>query len=111
MMQNILEFIDLARSGEPAMTDINEVERQVYRWCTCEARGTHSARTLAAIYAGIYMEEARLFCLQDFKSLDDTRLEWAISLLRGYTEGRLSVPWSRAVALLALYELVPETGA
>ncbi len=90
------------------MIDSNEAEGLVYRWCTREARGSHSARALAAIYASTYMDEARMLQFIDLKVLDDTRFEWAMALIQGYVEGTLVVPWPRAVALVALYELIPE---
>lgn len=89
------------------MIDPAETERLVYHWCTREARNTPSATALAAIYASTYMEDARLLRFLDLRALDDIRLEWAISLIRAYVEGRLEVPWPRAVALVALYELFP----
>lgn len=82
-----------------------QAERLVYRWCTGEARGSHSARTLAAVYASTYLDETRLWRLSDLRVLDDERLEWALTLIRGYVEGRLHIPWARAVALAALYDL------
>lgn len=84
-----------------------EAERHAYRWCTGEARGSHSARALAAVYASTYLDGARLLRFADLKVLDDERLEWALALIRGYVEGGLEVPWARAVALAALYELYP----
>ena len=84
-----------------------EAEQRVYRWCTGEARGSHSARALAAVYASTYLDGARLWRLADLRVLDDERLEWALALIRGYVEGQLQVPWARAVALAALYELYP----
>lgn len=84
-----------------------EVERRAYRWCTGEARGSHSARALAAVYASTYLDGARLLRFADLKVLDDERLEWALALIRGYVAGGLRVPWARAVALAALYELYP----
>ncbi|GEM_PF-2440425 len=82
-----------------------QAERLVYRWCTGEARGSHSARALAAVYASTYLDGERLWRLADLRVLDDERLEWALTLIRGYVEGRLHVPWARAVALAALYDL------
>ena len=90
------------------MVDPNEIESLVYRWCTGEARGSHSARALAAVYAGTYMDQARMLRFTDLRVLDDTRFEWAMILIRGYVEGTLAVPWPRAVALVALYDLIPE---
>lgn len=87
--------------------DPREVERLVYVWCTQEARGTPSARALAAVYASTYMDNARLLHFQDLRALDDTRMAWALALIRGYVEGALRVPWARAVALVALYDLIP----
>ena len=84
-----------------------EAERLVYQWCTSEARGTLSAQALAAVYASTYMDGARLLRFVDLKTLDDERLEWAIALLKGYVDGHIDVPWSRAMALMALYELYP----
>jgi hypothetical protein len=85
-----------------------EVEQLIYRWCTSEARGTHSAQALAAIYASTYMDGARLLRLADLRALDDIRLEWALTLLRAYVQGNIKVPWARAVALIALYDLYHE---
>jgi hypothetical protein len=82
-----------------------EAERCAYRWCTAEARGSLSARTLAAVYASVYLDRARLLCFADLRVLDDERLEWAITLMRAYAEGALQVPWARAIALAALYDL------
>jgi hypothetical protein len=31
-----------------------------------------------------------------------------VALLRGYVQGAVKVPWARAVALVALYELYPD---
>lgn len=84
-----------------------EVEQCVYHWCTREARGTHSARALAAIYASLHLDGSRLLRFADLRALDDVRLEWALTLMRGYVEGSLTVPWARAVALVSLYELYP----
>ena len=54
------------------MTDMDPaiVERFVYDWCTAEARGTPSARALAAIYASTYMADARLLGFVDLRALD-----------------------------------------
>lgn len=90
------------------MVDPSQVERLVYNWCTTESRGTESARALAAIYASLYMDQARLLRFIDLQALDDIRLEWALTLIKGYVEGEISVPWARAVALVALYDLLPE---
>ncbi|TCO80445.1 hypothetical protein EV699_11489 [Plasticicumulans lactativorans] len=92
-------------------TDMQMVERLVYDWCTSEARGTHSARALAAVYASCYMDESNLIRLADLRALDETRLNWALALVRGYVESRLAVPWPRAVALVALYDLMPAEAA
>ncbi len=89
------------------MVSAVEAEQLVYRWCTGEARGTHSAQALAAVYASTYIDDARILRFADLRSLDDTRLEWALALIRGYVEGDVQVPWSRALALVALYELYP----
>jgi hypothetical protein len=89
------------------MNDSADVEQLIYRWCTSEARGSHSAQALAAIYASTYMDGARLLRFADLRALDDERLEWAVTLLRGYVQGAVKVPWARAVALVALYELYP----
>ena len=43
----------------------------------------------------------------DLRTLDDIRLEWAMALIQGYVEGKLNIPWPRAVALVALYDLIP----
>lgn len=90
------------------MIDPTEAERLVYEWCTRQARGARSARALAAIYASTYMDEYHLMKFQDLRALDATRMTWAISLIRGYVEQSYSVPWPRAVALVALYDLIPE---
>ena len=82
-----------------------EAERLVYRWCMDEARGTHSAQALATVYAGIYLDGARLLRVADLKVLDDVRLEWALALIKGYVNGHVQVPWARAIALVSLYEL------
>ncbi|MCB1715432.1 MAG: hypothetical protein KDK04_22230 [Candidatus Competibacteraceae bacterium] len=82
-----------------------EAERCAYRWCTAEARGSLSARTLATVYASIHLDQARLLRFADLRVLDDKRLEWALTLIRGYVEGAIRVPWARAVALAALYDL------
>ena len=84
-----------------------EAEQCAYRWCTKEARGSHSARTLAAVYASIYMDQACLLRFADLRVLDDTRFEWAMTLIRGYVEGAINVPWDKVVALSALYDLYP----
>ena len=89
------------------MIDVTEVEGLVYNWCTRDARGSPSAQALAAVYASTYMNSARLLRFSNLRALDDTRLEWALALIRGYVEGSLTVPWPRAVALVALYELFP----
>lgn len=89
------------------MIDPAEAERLIYNWCTCEARGSPSAQALAAVYAGIYMDGSRLLRLSSLRVLDDTRLEWALALMRGYVDGALTIPWARAVALVALYDLFP----
>ncbi len=85
--------------------DAAAVERLVYAWCTGEARGSPSARALAAIYASSHMDEARLLRFSDLRALDETRLSWALAMIRAHAEGVLAVPWPRAVALAALYEL------
>jgi hypothetical protein len=89
------------------MISPSEAERLVYDWCTYHSRGTTSARALAAVYASTYMDYTPLLRFTDLRTLDDVRFEWAIALLRGYVEGRLKVPWPRAVALVALYDLIP----
>ena len=89
------------------MIDAAEAESLVYDWCTSEARGSPSAAALAAVYASTYMDGARLLRFCNLRTLDDTRLEWALALIHGYVEGGLQVPWARAVALVALYELFP----
>ncbi|HMV38689.1 hypothetical protein [Plasticicumulans sp.] len=95
------------------MTDMDPaiVERFVYDWCTAEARGTPSARALAAIYASTYMADARLLGFVDLRALDETRLNWALNLIRAYVEGDFTAPWPRAVALCALYDLIPAEAA
>lgn len=85
-----------------------DVEQLIYQWCTSEARGTHSAQALAAVYASTYMDGDRLLRFADLRSLDDERLEWALALLRGYVQGSVKVPWNRVIALIALYDLYPE---
>ena len=89
------------------MIDSSEAERLVYKWCTCEARGSPSAQALAAVYASTFMDGARLLQFNNLRTLDDTRLEWAMALISGYVQGQLQVPWARAVTLVALYELFP----
>lgn len=89
------------------MIDPKEAEKLVYNWCTCESRGTTSARALAAIYASAYLDHVPLLRFMDLRTLDDIRLEWAIALIQGYVEGKLNIPWPRAVALVALYDLIP----
>ncbi|PWV61110.1 hypothetical protein [Plasticicumulans acidivorans] len=91
---------------EPAV-----VERLVYEWCTHEARGTHSARALAQIYASCYLSDTPLLNFADLKALDETRLNWALMLIRAYVEGDFTAPWPRAVALCALYDLMPAEAA
>ena len=88
--------------------DPREIERLVYHWCTQAARGTPSARALAAVYASTYMDSLALVRFSDLKALDDTRMEWALSLMRAHITGTLQVPWARAVALVALYDLLPQ---
>ncbi len=85
-----------------------EVESLAYAWCTGEARGTPSARALAAVYASTYMDGARLLRFTDLRALDDTRLQWAMTLIKAYVEDGIVVPWPRAVALVALYDLIPD---
>lgn len=98
-----------AKLGYPSSTRVtltpDQAERRIYQWCTGEARGSLSARTLAAVYASTYLDNARLWHLADLKVLDDERLEWALTLIRGYVEGRLHIPWARAIALASLYDL------
>ena len=89
------------------MIDANEAEKRIYNWCTSESRGTASARALAAIYASTYMDQMPLLRFIDLRTLDDIRLEWAMALIQGYVEGKVTVPWPRAVALVALYDLLP----
>ena len=89
------------------MIDPREAEKLVYDWCTCESRGTTSARALAAIYASAYLDHVPLLRFMDLRTLDDIRLEWAMTLIQGYVEGKLNIPWPRAVALMALYDLIP----
>ncbi len=89
------------------MTGIQDIESHVYDWCTREARGSPSARALAAIYASTYMDSVPLVNFRDLRALDDTRMDWAVKLIRGYVEGSVQVPWPRAVALVALYDLIP----
>ena len=90
------------------MIDPVEAENLVYAWCTREARGTPSARALAAVYASTYMDGSRLLRFTELRTLDDTRLQWAITLIRGYVQHNIVVPWARAVALVALYDLMPD---
>jgi hypothetical protein len=85
----------------------HEAEQLVYDWCTCESRGTGSARALAAIYASTYLDETPLLRFGELRTLDDVRLEWALALIQGYVEGSVRIPWPRAVALVALYDLLP----
>ena len=73
--------------------------------------GTPSARALAAIYASTYMADARLLGFVDLRALDETRLNWALNLIRAYVEGDFTAPWPRAVALCALYDLIPAEAA
>lgn len=89
------------------MVNAVEAEQLVYCWCTGEARGTHSAQALAAVYASTYNDDARILRFADLRSLDDIRLDWALALIRGYVEGDLHIPWARVVALSALYEIYP----
>jgi hypothetical protein len=89
------------------MIDPKEVEKLVYEWCTRESRGTTSARALAAVYASAYLDHVPLLRFMDLRTLDDIRLEWAMALIQGYVEGKLHIPWPRAVALVALYDLIP----
>ena len=89
------------------MIDPSEAERLVYDWCTCKSRGTNSARALASIYASTYLEQTPLLRFIDLRTLDDIRFEWAMALIQGYVEGKLRIPWPRAVALVALYDLIP----
>lgn len=98
---------DVQRSVPHSSISPAQAERCAYRWCTGEARGSPSARALAAVYASAYLDGARLLRFADLRVLDDERLEWALALIRGYVEGALDVPWARAVALAALYELYP----
>jgi hypothetical protein len=57
------------------------------------------------------MDQVTLLRFSDLRTLDDIRLEWAIALIQGYVEGKLRVPLSRALALVALYDLISsETG-
>lgn len=95
-------------SEDECMTDATELERLVYDWCTSESRGTDSARALAAVYASTYMDELRLLRFADLRALDDIRLKWALAMIQGYVEGRVMVPWPKAVALVALYDLFPD---
>jgi|APFre7841882590_1041340.scaffolds.fasta_scaffold21436_2 hypothetical protein len=90
------------------MTDTTEVEKLVYDWCTSESRGTDSARALAAVYASTYIDGSRLLRFADLRALDDIRFGWAMALIQGYVEGTVTVPWPRAVALVALYNLIPD---
>lgn len=85
----------------------HEAEQLVYDWCICESRGTRSARVLAAIYVSIYLDETPLLRFGELRTLDDVRLEWALALIQGYVEGRVRIPWPRAVALVAIYDLLP----
>jgi hypothetical protein len=90
-----------------SMIEPREAEKLVYDWCTRVSRGTTSARALAAIYASAYMDHVPLLRFMDLRTLDDVRLEWALSLIEGYVEGKLQISWPRAVALVALYDLIP----
>jgi len=102
----------MARKHRLALSDLTlraaDAERSAYRWCTAEARGSPSARTLAAVYASVYLDRARLLRFVDLRVLDDERLDWALTLIRGYAENAVRVPWARAVALAALYDLYDE---
>lgn len=89
------------------MADPLKIERLVYDWCTREARGSPSGRALAAVYASIYVDGVPLVRFRELRALDDTRMQWAVAMIRGYVEGTLQVPWARAVALVALYDLMP----
>lgn len=93
------------------MIDPHEAEQLVYNWCIKESRGSRSARALAAIYASMYMDQVPMLRFIDLRTLDDIRLRWAIALIQGYVEGKLRVPLPRALALVALYDLISsETG-
>ena len=72
------------------MIEPREAEKLVYDWCTRVSRGTTSARALAAIYASAYMDHVPLLRFMDLRTLDDVRLEWALSLIEGYVEGELA---------------------
>lgn len=89
------------------MVDPAEAEKLIYNWCTCEARGSPSAQALAAVYASTYMDGSRLLRMSNLRVLDDKRLDWALALIRGYVDGVVTIPWARAVALVALYDLFP----
>jgi hypothetical protein len=53
------------------------------------------------------MDHVPLLRFMDLRTLDDVRLEWALSLIEGYVEGELQISWPRAIALVALYDLIP----
>ncbi len=42
------------------MIEPREAEKLVYEWCTCESRGTTSARALATVYASSYLDHVPL---------------------------------------------------
>lgn len=88
-----------------------EAEQNIYRWCTGEARGSLSAQTLAKIYVSICLDQVRLIRFSDLRVLDDIRLEWALTLMRAYVEGAVTVPWDKVIDLMTLYDLclVPES--
>lgn len=85
-----------------------EAARYTYDWCTKEARGTSSARTLAEIYVSTYMDKIRLIRFTDLRALDDPQREWALTLIREYSEGKFHATYDRAMELVDLYSLHPD---
>ena len=57
------------------------------------------------------MADANLLSFVDLRALDETRLNWALNLIRAFVEGDFEAPWPRAVALCALYDLIPAEAA
>lgn len=85
-----------------------ETAKRVYEWCTQEARGTSSARTLAEIYVCTYMDKVRLMRFADLKALDESQRDWALTLIREYSEGKFHTTYDRAMELADLYSLHPD---
>lgn len=88
--------------------NVEEAATRIYEWCSGEGKKTRSAHTLAELYVSTYMDKVRLLRFADLKALDDPQREWALILIKGYSEGKYHATYDRAMELADLYSLHPD---